>query len=99
VNVRYQPVKNTWWNDFTWPYDSGLVVGAVNGISDASALTAAQQSAIGFYCGSDHASLARPITSCPSSVYGAERIQVLAPGTKKNDDQNPLRVKPGNVVI
>ena len=51
VNIRYQPKKSNWWTDFTWRYDSGLVVGAINNMAEALALTAAQQSAIGLYCG------------------------------------------------
>jgi hypothetical protein len=96
VNIHYQPKKGGWWGDFTWRYDGGLVVGAVNGLGDALALTAAEQSAIGLYCGSQRASLSHPITLCNSTVYGAERIQILAPGTE-NDDHNPPRAKPRNV--
>ena len=51
LNLHYQRPGNGWWADFTWRYDSGLVVGAVNSLDDALALTADQQSAIGFYCG------------------------------------------------
>jgi len=92
VNVHYQPKKNGWWTDFSWRYDSGLVVGAVNNLADALALTADQQAGIGFYCGSDRASLNRRITSCGSPDYGAARINILAPGTE-NDDRNPPRTK------
>ena len=38
VNLRYQPKQDGWWSDFTWRYDSGLVVGAVNNLADALAL-------------------------------------------------------------
>jgi hypothetical protein len=96
VNIRYQPKKNGWWGDFTWRYDSGLVVGAINKLEDALALTAAQQSAIGLYCGGTQASLGYRITSCSSSIYGAQRINVLAPGAE-NDDHNPPRTKPRNI--
>ena len=96
VNIHYQPKKNGWWGDFTWRYDSGLVVGAINNLTDALALTAAQQSAIGLYCGNQQASLSYRITSCNSPVYGAQRINILAPGTE-NDDHNPPRTKPRNI--
>ena len=96
VNIRYQPKKGAWWTDFTWRYDSGLVVGAVNNLDDALALTAAQQSAIGLYCGGERASLSLRITSCNSPNYGAQRINIIAPG-KENDDHNPPRTKPRNI--
>jgi hypothetical protein len=90
VNLHYQPKQDGWWVDFTWRYDSGLVVGAVNSIDDALALTADQQSAIGLYCGSERASLLRRIATCASADHGAERISILAPGAE-NDDRNPPR--------
>ena len=90
VNFHYQPRKNGWWGDFTWRYDSGLVVGAVNNLEDALALTADQQAMIGFYCGGEHASLTSRITSCNSPNYGAARIHILAPGAE-NADHNPPR--------
>ena len=82
--------------DFIWRYDSGLVVGAVNGLRDALALTAAQQAAIGFYCGGERASLTNRISACGSPAYGAERINILLPGTE-NDDHNPPRTKSRHV--
>ncbi|MBZ5634493.1 MAG: TonB-dependent receptor [Acidobacteriia bacterium] len=91
VNLHYQ-TKNGWWTDFTWRYDSGLVVGAVNNLADALTLTAGQQSAIGLYCGDERATLAHRITSCNSPSYGAGQINILAPGTE-NDDHNPPRTK------
>jgi hypothetical protein len=100
VNIQYRPVfnarKSNWWTDFTWRYDSGLVVGAINNLADAFALTAAQQSAIGLYCGNQQASLASRITSCNSPSYGAQRINILTPGAE-NDDHNPPRTKPRNI--
>ena len=90
VNVHYQPRKNGWWSDFTWRYDSGLVVGAVNNLADALALTADQQTMIGFYCGDQRALLNHRITNCNSPDYGAVRINILPPGAE-NDDRNPPR--------
>lgn len=92
VNLRYQRGKDGWWSSFTWRYDSGLVVGAVNNLQDALALTADQQSVIGLYCGGVRASLTNRITACDSTIYGAERIHILAPGTQ-NADRNPPRTK------
>ncbi len=73
VNLRYQRSKNGWWTDFTWRYDSGLVVGAVNDLADALALTADQQSAIGLYCGDQVATLTHRITACSSPGLAAPR--------------------------
>ncbi len=92
VNVHYQLRTNGWSGDFTWRYDSGLVVGAVNNLADALSLTANQQAMIGFYCGAEHASLTNRIASCTSPDYGAARINILAPGAE-NSDHNPPRTK------
>jgi len=92
VNVRYQPVKDGWWADFTWRYDSGLVVGAVNNLQNALALTADQQAMIGLYCGAQRASLGNRIATCSSPDYGATRIHILPPGAE-NDDHNPPRTQ------
>jgi len=97
VNVRYQKNKNGWWTDFTWRYDSGLVVGAVNNLANAVALTADQQAVIGLYCGGEQATLTHRITSCASPHYGAARIHILAPGAE-NDDRNPPRTKSRNIL-
>jgi hypothetical protein len=93
VNLHYRKSKDGWWGTFTWRYDSGLVVGRVRGLEDALGLTAAQQSVIGLYCGSERASLSHQIASCESSDYGAERIRILGPG-EVNDDHNPPRTTP-----
>jgi hypothetical protein len=95
LNLRYAH-KSGWWGDFTWRYDSGLVVGAVNKLADALALTADQQAMIGLYCGEQRAPLGHRITSCGSADYGAERIHILAPGTE-NADHNPPRAKSRNI--
>ena len=90
-NVRYQRPNNGPWFSFTWRYDSGEVAGAVTSLSDALGLTAAQQAAIGFFCGNQTASLGSPITSCSGLNYGATRLVIPAPGTF-NPDTNPPRV-------
>ena len=97
VNLRYQKTKNGWWTDFTWRYDSGLVVGAVDNLANALALTADQQAVIGLYCGGEQATLTHRITTCTSPNHGAARINILAPGTE-NDDRNPPRTKPRNIL-
>jgi hypothetical protein len=59
------------------------------------ALDGDQQAAIGFFCGSQHATLYDPITSCdlPYPQWGATRVVIPAPGTE-NDDTNPPRIAP-----
>ncbi|HEY1338294.1 MAG TPA: TonB-dependent receptor [Bryobacteraceae bacterium] len=95
TNLRYQRPHNGPWIDFTWRYDSGLVAGEVGSLEDALALTGAQQSAIGFFCGSQKATIANPITDC-SANYGASRLRIPAEGTE-NDDINPPRIAPHHV--
>jgi hypothetical protein len=96
THVRYQRPNNGLWAAFTWRYDSGLVAGAVPDLDAALSLTAAQQSAIGFFCGSQGATLANRITECNSPDYGATRLRIPAPGTA-DPDHNPPRIAPRNV--
>jgi hypothetical protein len=93
---RYQRPKNGPWFGFTWRYDRGLVAGAVPDLASALALTAAQQAAIGFFCGSQRATLSSPITSCASPGYGALRLRIPAPGTA-DPDHNPPRIAPRHI--
>jgi hypothetical protein len=96
THARYQFKKNGPWVAFTWRYDSGMVAGAVGTLADALALTGDEQAAIGFYCGSEVATLTNPITSCASPNWGATRIVIPAPGTE-NDDHHPPRIAPRNL--
>jgi hypothetical protein len=93
--LRYQYKKDGPWGMFTWRYDSGEVAGAVTDLADALALDGDEQAAIGFYCGSQVATLYHPITSC-SANYGAARLNIPAPGTY-NPDHNPPRIAPRNI--
>jgi hypothetical protein len=72
------------------------VLGAVNDLADALALTADQQSAIGLYCGNERATVSHRIGTCSSPIYGAARINILAPGAE-NADRNPPRTKSRNI--
>ena len=96
TNARYQFGKRGPWVGFTWRYDSGLVSGAVASLEDALALTGAQQAAIGFFCGSQQATVFSPIASCDTLNWGATRLRIPAEGTA-NDDHNPPRVAPRNL--
>jgi hypothetical protein len=95
THVQYQFPKHGPWVAWTWRYDSGLVAGSVPDLASALALDADQQAAIGFFCGSNVATLTNPITSCnlPYPQYGATRLRIPAPGTE-NDDTNPPRIAP-----
>jgi hypothetical protein len=95
-HVIYRRPHNGPWIAFTWRYDSGVVAGAVGSLNDALALTGDQQAAIGFYCGSQLATVSTPITSCASPTYGATRLMIPAAGTE-NDDHNPPRIAPRNL--
>jgi hypothetical protein len=78
TNVQYVFEKRTGaWAALAWRYDSGLVAGAVASLEEALALTADQQTAIGFFCGNQFATRDAPLTSasCTTSNYGATRLQ------------------------
>ncbi len=94
--LHYQYGKQGPWAAFTWRYDSGEVAGAVTDLSDALALDADQQAAIGFFCGSQAATVVHAITSCPGGNYGATRVVIPAPGTY-NPDHNPPRIASRNL--
>ena len=93
--LRYQYKKHGPWAAFTWRFDSGEVAGSVTNLDDALSLSADQQSAIGFFCGANYASLGNRITSCPGN-YGATRLTIPAPGAF-NPDHNPPRITARNL--
>ena len=92
---RYQRPHNREWIDFTWRYDSGLVVSGVPDVAAALTLTAAQQVAIGFACDGVSATYGNPIASC--SGAGTSKLLTLPQTGTENDDHNPARVKPRNL--
>ena len=96
THLRYQLPRKGPWFAFTWRYDSGLVAGAVPDLESALALSPAQQAAIGFFCGSQQATISQGITSCSTS-YGATRLTIPAEGTA-NDDHNPPRIAPRHIL-
>jgi len=53
--------------------------GAVTSLDDALALSRISSSRIGFFCGSQVATLSSPITGCSSSNFGAKRLNIPAP--------------------
>lgn len=95
VVTRYQMNKNAEYVEFTWRYDSGLVAGIAD-VTDALALTSAQQATIGFACDGVQASYyAAPITSC--NGIGTSKLLTLPQIGQEQDDHNPDRVKPRNI--
>jgi hypothetical protein len=100
TQLRYQHRKRGPWVAFTWRYDRGMVAGGVTAdLAGVLGLSADQQTAIGFFCGSDVATLTHQITSCdlPFGQYGATRVRIPAPGTA-DDDKNPPRIAPRHLL-
>lgn len=95
VVTRYQRPHNREWIDFTWRYDSGLVVSGVPDVASALMLTPAEQVTIGFSCNGVVATYSNPITSC--SGVGKSTLLTLPQTGTENDDHNPDRVKPHNL--
>jgi hypothetical protein len=95
TNFRYQYKKGPWLS-FTWRFDSGEVAGAVSSVEDVLALSPAQQAAIGFFCGTDRATVYHGINSCTGSNFGAARVHIPAAGTY-DPDHNPPRIAARNV--
>jgi hypothetical protein len=93
--LRYQHKKDGPWATFTWRFDSGEAAGSVTDLADALALTPAQQAAIGFFCGSQVATVIDGISSC-SGTYGATRLVIPAEGTY-DPDRNPPRIASRNL--
>ncbi len=96
TNVQYVFEKRIGaWAALSWRYDSGLVAGAVGSLEDALALTADQQTAIGFFCGGQSATRDVALTSadCTSSNFGATRLRIPAEGTV-DDVTNPAANRP-----
>jgi len=100
TNLQYVFEKSRGaWAALAWRYDSGLVAGSVTSLEDALGLTADQQAAIGFYCGSQFASLGAPLTAadCTATNYGATRLRIPAEGTA-DDVNNPSRIAPRHLI-
>jgi hypothetical protein len=95
ANLRYQRHKNEEWIDFTWRYDSGLVVSGVPDVEAALGLTPSQQVDIGLACGGVPSTLSAPLRTC--SGTGTSTLLTLPQTGTENDDHNPDRVKPHNL--
>ena len=108
LNFRYQRPKNAEWVSLIYRYDSGLVVSGVPDAGAALALTPNQQVSIGLACNGVLATISNPFTKCISAggQMGAvtSKLLTLPQGgygsfpSQENDDHNPDRVKPRNVI-
>jgi len=94
--ARYQRPKNAEWIAFTWRFDSGEVVSGVPDVASALTLSAAQQVTIGFSCNGVAATFSNPITTC--NGVGKSTLLTLPQTGTENDDHNPDRVKPRNLL-
>jgi len=94
--LRYQRPHHAEWAEFTWRYDSGLVVSGVPDVAAAAQLTPAQQVDIGFACSGVPATLQSPITSC--NGVGTSSLLTLPQTGTENDDHTPDRVKARNLL-
>ncbi len=109
MTFRYQRPHNAEWIALTYRFDSGLVV---SGIPDAGAaislLSPNQQVTIGLACNGILATVANPISDCVSGggMQGkvTSKLLTLPQGgydnfaSQENDDHNPDRVKPRNLI-
>jgi len=108
VNLRYQRPKNAEWVSLIYRYDSGLVVSGVPDAGAALGLTPNQQVSIGLACNGVFATVSNPLTTCVSAGdqmgLVTSRLLTLPQGgygnfsSQENDDHNPDRVKPRNVI-
>ncbi|HEY6391792.1 MAG TPA: hypothetical protein VIX89_10970 [Bryobacteraceae bacterium] len=96
INFRYQRPRNAEWVALTYRYDSGLVVSGVPDAGAALALTPNQQVTIGLACNGTFATLANPLTGCTKGAVTSKLINL--PQGDENDDHNPARVKPRNIL-
>jgi hypothetical protein len=84
------------WTDFIWRLDSGLVVTGVPNAQNALALTPNQQVDIGLACSSAPATVAAPLRGCNGAITST--LITLPPAAVANNDHNPDRVKPRNLM-
>jgi hypothetical protein len=108
TNLRYQRPNNTEWIALIWRYDSGLVVSGVPDAGTALALSPNQQVSLGLACNGVLAMVDNPLNDCvsPGGVQGkvTSKLITLPQGgydnfpSQQNDDHNPDRVKPRNLL-
>jgi hypothetical protein len=97
INLRYQRPKNAEWIAFTDRFDSGEVVSGIPDAGFAMAdLTPNQQTSIGLACAGMYATPGDPIRNCSGLVTST--LLTLPQIGQENDDHNPDRVKPRNLL-
>lgn len=98
LNLRYQRPKNAEYIDWIWRFDSGLVVSGIPDVAAALALTPAQQVDIGLACDGVAATLAAPFNPATPCSLGTSTLLTLPQTGQEDDDHNPDRVKPRNLL-
>ena len=108
INLRYQRPKNAEWIALIYRFDSGLVVSGVPDAGAALALTPSEQVTIRLACNGVFATVAQPLTTCvnPNGTEGkvtSTLIRLPQGGyegfpSQENDDHNPARVQPRNLI-
>jgi hypothetical protein len=108
MNFRYQRPRNAEWVALTYRYDSGLVVSGVRDAGAALNLSPNQQVTLGLACNGVFATVDSPLSDCtgPGGKQGlvTSKLITLPQGgygnfpSQENDDHNPDRVKPRNVL-
>ena len=96
ANLQYIFEKRTGaWAALSRAIRLRLVASAAASLDDALALTADQQTAIGFFSGNQSATRDAPLTSATwtTSNYGATRLRIPMEGTA-DDVSNPPKVAP-----
>ncbi len=98
LNLRYQRPKNAEYIDWIWRFDSGLVVSGIPDVAAALALTPNQQVDIGLACNGVAATLAAPFSPVTPCNLGTSTLLTLPQTGKEDDDHNPDRVQPRNLL-
>jgi hypothetical protein len=107
MNFRYQRPRNAEWVALTYRYDSGLVVSGVPDAGAALNLTPNQQVSIGLACNGMFATVTNPLSDCTiggkQGTVTSKLINLPQGGygnfaSAENDDHNPARVKPRNIL-
>jgi len=102
-----QRPRNAEWVALTYRYDSGLVVSGVPDAGAALALTPNQQVTIGLACNGTLATVTNPLNDCTiggkQGTVTSKLINLPQGGygnfaSAENDDHNPARVKPRNII-
>ncbi len=97
THIQCQLHKGLPWIAATYRYDSGIVAGAVPDLESLLALTANEQTTIGFYMDGRYATLDTPKREYKGGQWGTRLINIPLSGTQ-NDDTNPARIKPRHLL-